>query len=209
MKKYLLLSILLTSQALAQNTITFSTSTTTGDASVTPVLTWSTSPAAQSCTASGASNWAGAKAASGTQTLPAITSDATYNLACVWPGDSIATFSWVNPTQNSNGSAYTDPKNIRIKYTFNPSLTAGVNCSSSEVCIDVPQTPTPTTIRTVTGISQTGTLRARFFAQNQRDVFSGESNVATKVFTGNVTVNRSVGITVNPVPNAPTNGAVE
>lgn len=203
MKRILLaLALLLPLAAHAQNTLTFAASTTTGDGSVVPAFTWSTSPPAASCTATGPAAWAGTKAASGTQTLPAISSSATYNLDCTWPGDSIVTLTWTNPTTNTDGSAYTDQKLVRIKHTFNATqvLDVTTGCSAPVSCVDVLQTPTPATMRTITGISQTGALRLAAFAVNQRDVSSVASNLATKTFNGNVTVNRSVGITVNPVP---------
>jgi hypothetical protein len=58
-------------------------------------------------------------------------------------------------------------------------------------------------MRTVmTGITETGTLRAVAFARNSLGVFSDASNVATKLFSGSVTVTQSVPITVNPKPAA-------
>ena len=199
------LALLMCTPLAAQNTLTFTASTTTGDGSVVPSFTWSTSPAAASCNATGPAPWAGTKAASGTQTLPAITSSQTYNLECTWPGDSIVTFQWVNATQNTDSSAYTDRKFTRIRWTFNPTLATNAVCNSAGVtCVDVDDAPTTRpTMRTVTGIAQTGTLRALATHVNQRDVESAASNTTTKTFTGNVTVNRSVGITVNPVPGAP------
>lgn len=70
------------------------------DGTLTPTLTWSTTPAATSCTATGDSAWAGTKAASGTQTLanfPASTPK-TYLLVCNWPGENAAMLSWTRPT---------------------------------------------------------------------------------------------------------------
>jgi hypothetical protein len=81
----------------ASPTLTFTAQTTTGNGSVVPALTWATSPAAQSCTASGDPAWTGTKAAAGTQTLAAITSSKTYQLVCTWPGDTTATISWTDP----------------------------------------------------------------------------------------------------------------
>lgn len=65
-------------------------------------LTWTTTPAGASCTASG--DWTGAKAASGTETLPPVAPPRTYNLRCTWAGDSVATLTWTAPTQNTDGS---------------------------------------------------------------------------------------------------------
>lgn len=203
---FVLLTMLIGPVAFAQNTLTFSAETTTGDGTVTPVLTWSTSPLAESCTASG--DWSGQKGGEGMETLPATNESRTYNLACTWPGDSIATFSWTNPTLNENGTPYTDPKEVVIKYRIGQTApTASSTCGAQGVvCVTVPH---PQTMRTVTGITQTGTLRAIAQACNQRDVCSVASNTATKVFTGMVTVDRSVGITVNPVPGPIADFAVE
>ena len=69
---------LLATPAFAQNVINFSTDIAQADGVATPTLTWSTSPAASSCVASG--QWSGEKGAAGSETLPAITESATYNL---------------------------------------------------------------------------------------------------------------------------------
>lgn len=87
-------------------TLDFTVATSTSDGrSITPRLTWSTTPAAQSCTASGATDWTGTKAASGTATLAAITATRSYSLSCTWPGDTTATIRWTPPTTNTDGSA--------------------------------------------------------------------------------------------------------
>lgn len=85
--------------------LTFKAEAVTGSGKVTPQLTWSTDPAASSCTASGATDWAGAKAASGSVTLEPIAQSATYTLVCTWPGIIGATISWTAPTTNTDGSA--------------------------------------------------------------------------------------------------------
>ncbi len=91
--------------AQAAPTLTVTAKTTPGGGSVVPILTWSTSPAAQSCTASGDAAWSGTKAASGTQTLAAITTSKTYQMACTWPGDTTATISWVPVMTHTDGTA--------------------------------------------------------------------------------------------------------
>lgn len=101
--------------AQASPSITFTLETTTGadKRSVIPKLTWSTTPAAPSCTASGASNWTGAKASSGTLTLPAVSASVTYTLVCDWPGVTKAALTWTAPTQNTDGSALTNLAGFR------------------------------------------------------------------------------------------------
>lgn len=87
-------------------TLDFSVATSTSDGrTVTPALTWSTTPAAQSCTASGATDWTGTQAVSGTVTLNAISATRSYSLSCTWPGDTTATIRWTAPTTNTDGSA--------------------------------------------------------------------------------------------------------
>ena len=190
--------------AYAQSTLSFSADTTSGNGELTPVLTWSTSPPATSCQASG--QWSGTKAAAGSETLPVITSSATYNLSCIWPGDSIATLTWVNPTKNTDGSDYTDPDHTLIKWRMGAGPLASSACGGPVSCVEV---EAPMSIRTITGINSTGEFRTVAFAVNQNGMQSEASNLASKSFTGNVTVVESVGLVVNPVPMAPTNLAAE
>lgn len=176
--------------AQAAGTITFTTQTTTGDGSVVPLLTWSTAPAATSCTASG--DWTGTKAAAGTETLAAITQSRTYNLTCTWPGDTQATLSWTPPTTNTDGSALTDLASYVIYYgTTASNLNQQVNVANPA-----------TTSRVVTGL----TPATWFFAMtaiNARAVESARTGTVSKTISA-ATASRSVGITVNPRPNAPT-----
>lgn len=98
-------------------TVTFGLETTTNNGqTVTPRLTWSTTPAATSCTASGATDWSGAKAATGTALLASVTSSKTYALACNWPGVSVVALTWVAPLTNTDGTALTDLSGYRIQY---------------------------------------------------------------------------------------------
>lgn len=191
----------------AQNTLTFGAQTTTGDGSVVPVLNWSTAPAAQTCTGSGPANWAGAKTPtlSGTQTLPAIMGSATYTMLCTWAADNQAVVLWTNASKNTDGSNYTDPLSVRLKYTFNASLTAGPTCAAGETCLQV---AAPTNTFTITGISQVGTMRLVAFSQNQRMVFSDGTSEVTKTFAAG-SQTKSVALTVNPVGNPPSNLSIQ
>ncbi len=90
--------------AQAAPALTFSmTAQSTDGKTIAPVLTWSTSPAAASCTAS--DDWTGTKAASGTETLAAVSAAKAYTITCNWPGDTTATISWPAPTLNTDGTA--------------------------------------------------------------------------------------------------------
>lgn len=216
----LLLALLLVApfgHAAAQNIVKFSAGSSSGAGTAVPVLTWCTETGpnattgttctqpgpAIDCTASGAANWTGTKAAAGTATLPAITANQSYSIACRFSGDSIVTFSWTNPTQNTDNTPYTNPKSVRIKYTFNPTLAGSEACNAGGVsCVDIPQTPAPATTKTVTGITQSGLMLALAFAINQVDEWSAPSNMVMKIFTGVVSVTQSVAIEIRPVPKA-------
>lgn len=187
-------------QAQTPGTITFAAEVTSGNGSVVPVLTWSTAPTAAGCVASGNPAWAGAKAPAGTETLPAITSSTTYNLSCSWPGDTTATLTWTRPTTNTDGTAYTDPRGFRIYYSQNPADLM----TRTPVAID-----NPNAAEHVMSSLAPGVWYFVVTAINQRDVQSDPSNQVTKTMTSAVEAVQSIGITVNPVPNPPTNVGVQ
>lgn len=182
--------------AVAQvaGTIQFAANTTTGDGSVVPVLTWSTTPAATSCTASG--DWSGAKGPAGTETLPAITTGKTYNLSCSWTDDR-ATLAWTAPTTNTDGSPLTDLAGFRIFYG-----TSAANLSQQVTISD------PAARSRVISPLAPATWHFAMAAFNARNVESPRTATLSKV-TGSASDTRSVGITVNPQPNPPTNLTVQ
>lgn len=195
--------------AAAQSTVTMTPSVTAGDGTLVTSVSWSTSPPLTTgtpCLASSVpstAQWSGAKAGSGSQAGMTFTADQRLTLACTFPGDSIVTFTWTNPATNTNGTPYTNPSLVRLKYTFGPSLTSNpLVAATGETHVDVAQTPAPASARTVTGVSQTGTLQAVAYAQNTNNAFSAASNLATKVFQGSVTVTQQVDLIVRAVPNA-------
>lgn len=118
-------------QAQTAGTINFSAKQTSATGSLTPVLTWSTSPTASSCSASGA--WSGTKFASGSETLASITASKSYTLTCAW-GNGSANISWSAPTKNTDGSTITDLKGFKIVYGTSASslnLSQSVNDASA------------------------------------------------------------------------------
>src|SRR5688572_22209524 len=105
MKSFLravLAALLLVPSFLLAQTLNFSVaSATTGGPTITPRLTWSTTPAATSCTASGASDWSGVKGPSGVVTLAPIAYSQTYTLVCSWPSTTGSIpLQWTPPTHN-------------------------------------------------------------------------------------------------------------
>lgn len=81
-----------------------------GVETVAPTCTWATT-AVTSCSAFG--GWSGAKALSGTESLPATMKSQSYGMLCVTAaGDVVLT--WTAPTQNTDGSALTNLSKYRI-----------------------------------------------------------------------------------------------
>lgn len=189
------LLLLLALPVSAQNTITFTAEVTSGVETVIPVLTWDTSPLADSCFASG--DWSGSKGPAGTETLPAISGSATYNIECEWVSSS-ALLTWTAPTQNTDGTPYTDPKGFKLYYD----QTQG---GPYENIIDL-QDPNATTH--IVSPLIPGTWFFTSTAYNQLDVESDKSNEASKI-VGTDSETESVGITVNPKPASPVNLTVQ
>lgn len=191
------LSLFLSTRAEAQQgsgTFTIATAPAAGG-QVIPTLTWSTSPAGATCTASGDAAWTGSKAASGTQTLPAATPPKSYALACTWPGSTTSKLSWTPPTQNTDGSALTDLAGYRILY--------GPSATSLGQTIDLPNASLTT--YTVTNL----TAGNWFFSVrtfNASGVESVNSTVAQKTLAPPMQWTASVGV---KVPNPPTNLTAE
>lgn len=175
--------------------ITFTAETTTGDGTVTPVLTWSTSPTASSCEASG--DWAGAKSPAGAETLAPITQSATYNLTCRWADDDV-TVSWTPPTHNTDGSQYTDRKGFRVYYGRSPDALTETRFVE----------PDPPVRSVVIDDIEPGTWFFAVAAVNQRDAEGLRSEVVSAV-VADETATRAVGITVNPIPDKPTDVRAE
>jgi hypothetical protein len=121
--KLLIAAVLLAfaAPALSQtNTLTFTVETSTSNGtSIVPKLTWATAPAATSCTASGASDWTGTKAMSGTVTLAAIGETRSYSMSCAWAGKPTIEVRWSAPTTFVSGAPLnpaTDLGGWRIQY---------------------------------------------------------------------------------------------
>lgn len=190
-----LLALALGSQAWAQNTITFTADVTTGIEVVTPVLTWSTAPPADECTASG--DWSGLKGPQGTETLAPISSGATYNISCEWL-DSAATLTWTAPTQNTDGTPLTDLAGFRVKYG---QAQGGPYPQVDDIAI-------PTATTHVVGSLGSGNW---FFVSTAYNAIGTESDVSNEVMKvlGLISIVESVGITVMPRPSPPSGLGVQ
>lgn len=172
-------------QAQTAGVVTLQANSTSATGSMVPVLTWSTNPVANSCSASG--GWSGAKATSGTQTLASISVSTSYTLTCSW-GDGSARVSWVAPVTNTNGSALNDLAGFRVYY------------GNSTTALSQSMTINDVTARAVTISSlNPGTWYFAARAVNTSQTESGSSNIASKVVTG-ASAARTVAITINSAP---------
>lgn len=179
----------------AQNIISFTAEVTTGVETVTPVLTWDTTPLADACAASG--DWTGSKGPSGTETLPPVTSSATYNITCSWL-DVAATLTWTAPTQNTDGTALTDLAGFKLKY----GMTQG---GPYDNVVDIPD---PNETSHVISPLVSGNW---FFVSTAYNAIGTESDLSNEAMKnlGLLSGQESVGITVNPKPSPPTSLGVQ
>lgn len=182
-------------QAQTAGTVNLSVTPLSGNSPVTPTLTWSTTPVALSCAASGA--WSGSRAVSGSVALPAITSSASYTLTCSWSGGlGSAVVNWITPTTNTDGSPLTDLAAFVVFYGSSASA-----LTQSKAIAD--PAAASTTIASLTPGNWFFAVRS----VNAVGVESSNSNVAQKAISGPlpVTASKTVDVKVNKVPSPPTN----
>lgn len=187
---FLLLPSFVFAQAAPTGSFTLATQIN-ANGTLTPTLTWSTTPAATGCTASGDAAWAGTKAASGTQTLaafPASTPKA-YALVCNWPGDTQALLTWTPPTQNTDDTPLTNLAGYRVHW--------GVSAASLTQTAQL-SNPSLTTY-TISNLTP-GTWYFGIRAYTTQGAESALSNVVSRVARAPVEWNQSTGV---KVPKAP------
>lgn len=100
----------------ANVSVSLTVSPSSASSSVAPTVSW-TSTGAATCTAS--DGWSGAKAANGSETLPAITKTTKFTLTCV-SGTGPATLSWTPPTTNSDGTPITGVTGYQVMMGTDP-----------------------------------------------------------------------------------------
>jgi hypothetical protein len=167
--------------------VNLSVTPTTGSGSVTPRLTWSTTPTATSCTASG--GWSGTKAASGSQTLAAVYGNTNFTLTCSWSGAGSALVRWTAPTTNTDGSALTDLASFKVLYgTSSTSFTKTANISD------------PAARSFTVGSLTPATWYFKVHLVNSKGVESADSNVASKAVSG-ATAAKTVSVSVSSTSN--------
>lgn len=162
------------------------------DGTLTPTLSWITTPAAVICVASGDAEWEGAKEGQGEVTLsPRSASEPrAFALLCQWPDDAQAFLTWTPPTQNTDGTALTNLAGFRVHY------------GRSATALDqVVQLADPaTTSYTVTGLTP-ATWHFGVRAYTTQGAESALSNLVSKTTRAGAEWSQQTGI---KVPRAPT-----
>jgi hypothetical protein len=178
---------LLGSLASAQTagTVTFNVNQTSAQGSLTPVLTWSTTPVASSCAASG--GWSGNKFASGSETVAKITATTAYTITCSWGGGS-ATVNWVVPTTNTDGTPLTNLASYQV------SLGTSSGTLSNTALVSDPKA----TSKTITPLGA-GTWYFVARAVNTNGVESDASNIAQRTITA-ANAAKTLNVTITGVP---------
>lgn len=196
--------------AQTEPSVTFGASVTNAAGSLSTRVTWSTTPAATSCTAAGHPSWTGTKAASGTADLPAITMSGTYTLtlACSFPADSAARLSWTAPVTNTDGTALAKCASQTATGPCLRSFSVHRGTSPTALTTPVIVDDRNATSYTVTNLPA-GTHYFAVRARNGDGTESALSDVGSKVIGSSQAANASVRLTVNPLPNTVTDLEVQ
>lgn len=190
MKRLILVAALLLAAPAFSQTLTFTVeSTSSGGTAVIPRLTWTTSPAGATCTAS--NGWTGTKAAAGTELLAAINATKSYTLTCAWPGIQTAVVTWTAPTLNTDGSALTNLQGYRVQWGQ-----SAADLSQSKYTENLLTSWTSPTLAA-------GTWFFAVRAYNSLGLESDISNVASKVMTASSSQTRTLEVAIK-FPNPPT-----
>lgn len=176
-------------QAQTAGTVTLTANKTSSTSSFAPVLTWSTSPVASSCVASGA--WSGTKFASGSETLPSISSSKSYTLTCTW-GSGSATLSWATPTTNNDGTRLTDLTGFKVVYGQSSTSLGSTQSVNNAAATSV-----------VVPSLGAGTWYFAVRAINSKGIESDNSNVVQKSVTA-ASAAKTVNITISGSTPPPT-----
>lgn len=177
-------------QTVPTGTLTASPKTLSGPGNVT--LTWNLANASN-CVASGA--WSGAKAASGTQTV-AVTSSAQFFLKCDGPAPTVV-LGWTLATKNTDGSAL----NLAATKIYRSASASGP-FSTVLATVNVPGNSYTTTAL------PPGPNYFTAASVNAAGVEGGQTPVINVTVPAVANATFSDAVTVEALPNPPTNFAV-
>lgn len=168
-----------------------------GDGTLTPTLSWSTTPAATSCVASGDDEWSGNKPAAGTEVLSPrpTTQPRNFMLVCTFPGDTRAVLMWTPPTENTDGSPLLNLAGHRVHWGV------AADQLSNTAQISDPSVNTYTIENLPPGTWYFGVT-----AYTTQGAESTLSNIVSKTTRAPVEWSQSIGI---KTPRAPVLGEVE
>jgi hypothetical protein len=196
-------ALMTAANAQTANTVSFNLTTaiSADRQTLTPTLTWATTPAATTCTASGDTAWSGSKAASGTVTLASFpaTESRGYVLVCNWPGDTQAALTWVPPTTFEDGSPLpkcataTTAEQCLAGYVVEFGTTTALGQSRFHMFPNSTSTP-------VTGLTPGSTYHFAIRAITGLGAQSARSNMVNKTLAQSVQVSQQSGI---KLPSAP------
>jgi len=180
----------LTGIAKAQ-TVTLTAAPTSAIGSTPVTLTWSTTPTATSCTASG--DWTGSKGASGNQSFVAVTASKSYVLTCVFPTTVTVPIQWTPPTLNSDNSPLTNLASYKVYFgTSATTLSQAMTVTAPASGTAVMNVANGSWFFAVTAISSTGKESAK-------------SNIATKTVAAlSANATAAVTVTQDTTPSPPT-----
>lgn len=175
--------------AHAQVAPTLTVTPSSGDGTVMPSATWS-STGFTGCTASG--GWIGVKATSGTQLLPAITITTSYGLICS-TSDGSMSFTWLAPTTRTDGTALINLAGFKLYMGTAPAnytriVNVGSPGATSMVVSNVPA----------------GTWYAVATAYDTDGLESAWSGQVSKAVTGTSMAAPTATVTVRSLPMPPT-----
>lgn len=191
MKKFMLsllaATLVVLSAHAAPPTVTFTASATSGQSPLTTTLTWSSIGASNCSAAANPANsqWTGAKALSGSATLTGITADTALVLSCGTAGDLNATFTWLPPTLNTDGTTLTDLASYKI-----------YECVSATSCTVVASPAVPA-ISAQAGPFTVGLHTFQMTAINSLGTESVPSNSVQKTFTDIEITTKTLQVTVS------------
>jgi hypothetical protein len=177
-------------EAQAPGTISLTSSATSCVEKCAPTLTWSTSPAAASCSAA----WTTSKAASGSQAIAEITSTKAYAIDCTWPGALQTVTVFITPVlENTDNTPLTDLAGFKVRY--------GTSATALSQSISVPD---PKATSQLVSPSSAGTW---FFAVRQvtSKGIESDDSTPTQLLIGSTgaTASSSVTVTVDKKPKPP------
>ncbi len=191
-----LIAVFLPLLAHAANvSVSLTVTPTTANSSVAPTVSW-TSTGAATCTAS--DGWSGAKAANGSETLPAVTKTTKFTLTCV-SGTGPVTLGWTPPATNSDGTPITGITGYQVMMGTDPA-----NLARGPL---LPTTPTQNVVIQAPPGKQYFTLRTEQTVGSV-NLESVDTAAASKTVVADQAV-ASQTLTFAVVPNPPTGFTVQ